>query len=262
MVITKGSGHSRVIGGHFPDAEKSSPSYEPIGRIFRALEAAMGPQHWWPAGSAFEVVVGAYLTQNTAWTKRGAGDGEPARRGVLSVAGNPRGGAGRVGGAGASGRVLPAEGRPAEKSLWRSWMPADEGSLEAMFAQPVEALRQELLGLTGVGPETADSILLYAASREVFVVDAYTRRIFERHSAGSRRHRLRGDPRAAVETALMDCDAEAEPTPGADRPGLLTEKLCCQYIPLRRLPPWHAASLPSATTSSTPCWCRPPNTTA
>lgn len=55
------------------------------------------------------------------------------------------------------------------------------GSLDALFAQPTEELREELLGLPGIGPETADSILLYAASREVFVVDTYTRRIFERH---------------------------------------------------------------------------------
>ena len=78
-----------------------------------------------------------------------------------------------------------------------------EGSLEAMFAQPVEALRKELLGLNGIGPETADSILLYAASREVFVVDAYTRRIFERHRlahAGTGYEEIR----AAVETALAE----------------------------------------------------------
>jgi endonuclease-3 related protein len=78
-----------------------------------------------------------------------------------------------------------------------------QGSLETMFAQPVEALRKELLGLTGIGPETADSILLYAGSREVFVVDTYTRRIFERHAlagAGTGYEEIR----AAVEMALAE----------------------------------------------------------
>jgi endonuclease-3 related protein len=87
-----------------------------------------------------------------------------------------------------------------------------EGSLEVMFAQPLETLRTELLGLSGIGPETADSILLYAASREVFVVDAYTRRIFERHGL-AHTGRAYEEIRSAVETALTSPDADAEPAP-------------------------------------------------
>jgi len=171
-----------------------------IRRIFRTLEAAMGPQHWWPAGSAFEVVAGAYLTQNTAWRNVELAMENLRGAGVLSVQGIR----------GTTVEQLEALVRPAGyyrqkaarlKNFVAHLDASHAGSLEAMFAQPVEALRQELLGLTGIGPETADSILLYAASREVFVVDAYTRRIFERHQlaqAGSGYEEIR----AAVETAL------------------------------------------------------------
>ncbi len=151
-----------------------------IRQLFRTLEAALGAQHWWPASSAFEVVVGAYLTQNTAWTNVERAMGNLRQAGVLSIAGI---------------RSTPIQEleqlvRPAgyfrQKAARLKLFVAhlDEnygGSLEKMFAGPSGALRQELLGLPGIGPETADSILLYAASCEVFVVDSYTRRIFERH---------------------------------------------------------------------------------
>jgi endonuclease-3 related protein len=175
-----------------------------IRELFRTLEAALGAQHWWPANSAFEVVVGAYLTQNTAWTNVELAMGNLRRAGVLSIAGI---------------RSTPAEEleqlvRPAgyfrQKAarLKRFVAHLDanyEGSLEKMFARPAEPLRQELLGLPGIGPETADSILLYAASCEVFVVDSYTRRIFERHElvkAGAGYEEIR----MGVEQALAaDC---------------------------------------------------------
>jgi endonuclease-3 related protein len=151
-----------------------------VQRIFRTLEAAMGPQHWWPAGSAFEVVVGAYLTQNTAWTNVERAIEKLREAGALSVAGIRN----------ISLEELEALIRSAgyfrQKAarLKRFVAHLDlryGGSLEAMFARPTAELREELLGLPGIGPETADSILLYAACAEVFVVDSYTRRIFERH---------------------------------------------------------------------------------
>lgn len=144
------------------------------------MEAALGAQHWWPAGSAFEVVVGAYLTQNTAWTNVELAMGNLRQAGVLSVAGirdTPL--------AELEQLVRPAgyfRQKAARLKRFVAHLDASHGgSLEAMFARPAEALREELLGLPGIGPETADSILLYAASCEVFVVDSYTRRIFERH---------------------------------------------------------------------------------
>ncbi|HVJ05251.1 MAG TPA: hypothetical protein VM578_06250 [Candidatus Saccharimonadales bacterium] len=153
---------------------------EQILGIYLALEAAMGRQHWWPADSAFEVVAGAYLTQNTAWANVERAMENLRGAGALSVSGL---------------RELPIEElerlvRPAgyfrQKAARLKLFVAHldtryAGSLDALFAIPTETLREELLGLPGIGPETADSILLYAANREVFVVDTYTRRIFGRH---------------------------------------------------------------------------------
>ncbi len=153
---------------------------EMIGRIFRVLERAMGAQHWWPAESPFEVVLGAYLTQNTAWTNVELAMANLRGAGAMSVEGIRR----------TTLEDLEQLVRPAGyfrqkaarlKMFVAHLDSAHKGLLEAMFAQPTEALRGELLGLTGIGPETADSILLYAGGHEVFVVDTYTRRIFERH---------------------------------------------------------------------------------
>lgn len=151
-----------------------------IRRLFRELEGAMGPQHWWPAGSPFEVVVGAYLTQNTAWTNVERAMGNLREAGLVSIAGIRQTAPGEL------ERLLRPAGYFRQKAarLKSFVLHLDRnhgGSLERMFAQPTDALREELLGLTGIGPETADSILLYAANREVFVVDSYTRRIFGRH---------------------------------------------------------------------------------
>jgi len=186
----------------------ASSQAKTIRRIFRSLEAAMGPQHWWPAGSAFEVVVGAYLTQNTAWTNVEQAIGNLRTAGVLTVSGIRSTALDEL-----ERLVLPAgyyRQKAARLKQFVAHLDACHGgSLEAMFAQPVPALRDELLGLAGIGPETADSILLYAASREVFVVDSYTRRIFERHALA---HPGTGyeEIRSGVETALAGHDAQAE----------------------------------------------------
>jgi endonuclease-3 related protein len=147
---------------------------------YHALYSAWGPQHWWPARTRFEVIVGAYLTQNTAWTnvERALGNLRGAR--LLSVEGIRR-------------VRLPALQRLIQpsgyfrqkarrlKTFVRFLDRKYAGSLARMFAQPTVKLREELLGLNGVGAETADSILLYAGNHPVFVVDAYTRRILARH---------------------------------------------------------------------------------
>jgi endonuclease-3 related protein len=151
-----------------------------IRQLFRTLEQALGAQHWWPAGSAFEVVVGAYLTQNTAWTNVEQAMENLRRAGALSVSGIRDIALEEL-----ERLVRPAgyfRQKAARLKLFVAHLDAHYGgSLAAMFARPGEALRDELLGLPGIGPETADSILLYAACGEVFVVDSYTRRIFERH---------------------------------------------------------------------------------
>jgi len=217
--MTKGAGLADI--GYTSRMRRESFEAKTIRRIFQTLEAAMGPQHWWPAGSAFEVVVGAYLTQNTAWTNVELAMGNLRSAGVLSIPGIRRVTLDEL------ERLVRPAGYYRQKAarLKRFVAHLDAchgGSLEAMFAQPVEALRKELLGLAGIGPETADSILLYAASREVFVVDTYTRRIFERHGlahAGSGYEEIR----AGVETALSGCGAEAEPAPDTASPLTLPE---------------------------------------
>ncbi len=159
---------------------EASAEARKIRRLFRSLEGAMGPQHWWPAGSAFEVVVGAYLTQNTAWTNVERAMGNLRGAELLSISGirdTPLDELER--------RLRPVGYFRQKAARLKRFVEHLDGrhggSLERMFAQPTEALREELLSLAGIGPETADSILLYAANREVFVVDSYTRRIFERH---------------------------------------------------------------------------------
>jgi endonuclease-3 related protein len=153
-----------------------------VGRlrvIYQRLYARYGPQHWWPARGPFEVIVGAILTQNTAWTN------------VARAIENLR----------TAGRLAPAAIRElAEAELaalirpcgyynvkarrlkaFAQWFGERYGdSLKEMFAGETGALRRELLAVHGIGEETADSILLYAGEKPVFVIDAYTRRIFTR----------------------------------------------------------------------------------
>jgi len=153
---------------------------EQIRSYFRALYGAWGHQHWWPAQTAFEVIVGAYLTQNTSWTnvERAMENLRKAR--VLSVSGIRRTPLRRL------ELLIRSSGyfRQKARRLKTFVKFLDErysGSLSRMFAEPTAKLRAELLALDGVGPETADSILLYAGNHPSFVVDAYTRRILERH---------------------------------------------------------------------------------
>lgn len=148
--------------------------------FFRTLASAWEPQQWWPAETTFEVIVGAYLTQNTSWTnvERAVNNLRAAHR--LSLEGIR----------GASVLQLERLIRPAgyfrQKAhrikLFVEFLDRNfGGSLERMFATPTAELRAMLLALHGVGPETADSVLLYAGNHLVFVVDAYTRRILFRH---------------------------------------------------------------------------------
>jgi endonuclease-3 related protein len=153
---------------------------ERVRSYYDALFRAWGPQHWWPAHSRIEVIVGAYLTQNTAWTnvEKALANLRSAR--VLSIDGIRRVPLAKL------ERLIRPAGYFRQKSkrlkLFVRFLDKKyAGSLERMFERPTESLRKELLDLNGIGPETADSILLYAGNHPVFVVDAYTRRILERH---------------------------------------------------------------------------------
>jgi endonuclease III related protein len=149
--------------------------------FYTTLSRHWGSQHWWPARTRFEVIVGAYLTQNTAWTNVERAMRELRRARVLSVAGIRRTPLPEL------EQMIRSAGYFRQKAarLKRFVQYLDThygGSLDRMFARPTYDLRQELLALNGIGPETADSILLYAGNHDVFVVDAYTRRILDRHA--------------------------------------------------------------------------------
>ncbi len=149
-------------------------------RLSEALLARFGPQGWWPARSAFEVVVGAILTQSTAWVNvEHALASLRAARALDSAAlrALPARRLARLVRAAGFYRVKARRLRDFLRHLDRR----HGGDLRRLLRQPAPALRAELLALRGVGPETADSILLYAAGRPVFVVDAYTRRVLSRH---------------------------------------------------------------------------------
>jgi endonuclease-3 related protein len=160
-------------------APESGPSFMPRW-YFDALFAACGPQHWWPGRTRFEIMVGAILTQNTSWSnvERAIGNLRGAR--MLSPQAIRRVRAARL------ARLLRPSGYFRQKtktlkSFVNFLFDSYGGSLSRLFATPTTVLRERLLELRGVGPETADSILLYAGKHPVFVVDAYTRRILERH---------------------------------------------------------------------------------
>ena len=162
------------------DKKHNKKNENEVRRYYRALHTAWGAQHWWPADSPFEVIVGAYLTQNTAWTNVERALANPRAAGLLSVEGIREVSLPRL------ERLIRPSGYFRQKSqrLKTFVKFLDEkyaGSLVQLFAQPTGQLREELLSLNGVGPETADSILLYAGNHPVFVVDAYTRRVLHRH---------------------------------------------------------------------------------
>jgi endonuclease-3 related protein len=148
--------------------------------IYQRLLSFFGEQGWWPAETPFEVIIGAILTQNTAW------------RNVERAISNLK-----------QAAVLTPQGLRGiqEKRLARLIRPAGyynvkakrlkefiaflykeyEGDLQRMFAEPLASLRERILRVKGVGPETADSILLYAGGKSIFVIDAYTKRVLSRH---------------------------------------------------------------------------------
>jgi endonuclease-3 related protein len=145
------------------------------------LTEAYGPQHWWPAETPFEVILGTYLTQNTAWKAVEHSLRNLRAAGAFTVEGL---------------RALPLEElrsairpsgfytrkAPALKAFVAMLDTEFGGSLEALAATPTAALRPRLLALPGVGAETADAILLYALGHAVPVADEYLRRIAERHA--------------------------------------------------------------------------------
>lgn len=158
----------------------AAPLTDDLSLVYDALLAAFGPQHWWPAKTPFETMVGAILTQNVSWTNaaqavrnlEGAGMLDPSRLAAADTADIAR-------------LIVPSRfyNQKAERIRAFAGFYAGEFGADpaAMAAVETRALRERLLALRGLGKETADTILLYACEKPVFVVDAYTRRIFSRY---------------------------------------------------------------------------------
>jgi endonuclease-3 related protein len=148
---------------------------------YDALFAAHGPQHWWPGRTAFEIIVGAILTQNTSWNNVETAVRNLRRERLLTPRAIEEVSFARL------ARLIRSSGYFRQKAkklkcFVRFLRCEYGGSLAEMFRTPTAALREKLLSIHGIGPETADSILLYAGKHPVFVVDAYTRRLLERHN--------------------------------------------------------------------------------
>lgn len=149
--------------------------------LYNRLYKAFGPRDWWPGETPFEVVVGAILTQNTAWRNVKKAISNLKARSLLSPYALYH----------VPVQDLTTLIRPAGyynikarrlKYFARFLFQESAGDLDRLLAEDMNALRGKLLSINGIGPETADSILLYAGDKPTFVVDAYTRRILFRHN--------------------------------------------------------------------------------
>ncbi|MDE3108950.1 MAG: endonuclease III domain-containing protein [Acidobacteriota bacterium] len=155
-------------------------SRPPLDEYYHALFAHFGPQHWWPGKTPFEVIVGAILTQNTSWANVEKAIANLRAESLLSPAAIDRIPLRKLERLVRSSGYFRQKARKL-KAFCEFLRTEHSGSLERMFATPTIELREKLLGVFGIGPETADSILLYAGGHPVFVVDAYTKRMLARH---------------------------------------------------------------------------------
>jgi endonuclease-3 related protein len=151
-----------------------------LKKIFDLIYTHFGPQDWWPGDTPFEVIVGAVLTQNTNW-----GNVEKAIANLKKAKSLTPEKLHTIRPAELAKLIRPAGYYNIKASRLKNlidWLFKNcAGKLDQLKNIPTYQLREELLGVSGVGPETADSILLYAFNRPVFVVDAYTKRILSRH---------------------------------------------------------------------------------
>ncbi len=168
----------------------SPKSKRDLRRAYELMRARFGHQHWWPGETPFEVCVGAILTQNTAWSNveraianlKAARVLEPAKLFALPES--------------KLAKLIRPSGYFNVKarrlrSFLRVLVEDFSGDLNRLFAGETSVVRTRLLAIHGIGPETADSLLLYAGGHQSFVIDAYTKRIFQRHNWGPKPTRLR-----------------------------------------------------------------------
>jgi len=161
-------------------ADATLAAQPPLDEYYNSLFTAFGPQRWWPGRTPFEIIVGAILTQNTSWKNVEIAIANLRQARLLSPKAIHNAPLSQL------QRLIRPSGYFRQKArklkAFGDFLHAEfGGSLKRMFAIPTIALRPKLLSIWGIGPETADSILLYAGGHEVFVVDAYTRRVLARH---------------------------------------------------------------------------------
>jgi endonuclease III related protein len=191
-----------------------------LRRAYELMRARFGHRHWWPGETPFEICVGAILTQNTAWTN--------VERAIASLK---------------AARVLEPQKlfalpeaklaeliRPAGyfnvkarrlRSFLRVLVEECGGDLTSLFTGKCAAVRERLLSINGIGPETADSLLLYAGGHQSFVIDAYTKRIFSRHGwtgkSGKRKVESGNKAEASYDELKVLCESALNQKTGAAR---------------------------------------------
>lgn len=191
------------------------PAAAALRRAYDLMRQRFGHQGWWPGETPFEVCVGAILTQNTNWGNveraianlKAAGALEPGALFALSE------------------RRLAELIRPAGyfnvkakrlRAFLRVLVEQCDGDLRRLFAGDTAAVRERLLAIHGIGPETADSMLLYAGGHRSFVIDAYTKRVFHRHGWDHKEGRKNsGERAAAYEELKRICESALDRKPPA-----------------------------------------------
>jgi len=148
--------------------------------IYKLLYKRFGPRHWWPGDTKLEIIIGAILTQNTAWSNVEKAISNLKKSDLLKVKRLSQVSRKRL------ARLIKPSGYYNIKSQrvkeFLGFLNSRyDGKIEKMFRTKTSKLREELLNVKGIGPETADSILLYAGQKPVFVIDSYTKRVFSRH---------------------------------------------------------------------------------
>lgn len=151
-----------------------------LKKIYKALYHAFGPQHWWPGDTPFEIAVGAILTQNTNWGNVEKAINNLKKEKALNAKTIREMPVNRL-----AALIRPAgyfNIKAKRLKAFIDFMVNDcNGSMSKMKNEDMYTLRKKLLSVNGIGPETADSILLYALDKPIFVIDAYTKRVLSRH---------------------------------------------------------------------------------
>ena len=158
---------------------KAAKTAEALTDVYNRLFQRYGPQHWWPGDSPFEVIIGAILTQSTAWTNVEKAIANLKTEGLLDPVSLDEIATEKLAALIRSSGYYNAKAAKL-KAFVERLNREHSGNLDRLFKLDTSDLREELLSIHGIGPETADSILLYAAHRPIFVIDAYTKRIIGR----------------------------------------------------------------------------------